>query len=711
MIHAQQWVNCTSGHKINDILQDGNVTWTATTGGLVKNNLIGDEPEFFNRGNSPIPSNNVWSLATDADGDLWVSTDKGTAVYDGSTWQVFYEKSGLLHLGIDDRMILSESDSLHWWDGQSFESIELPAGYFLNTAIEVNPNNGDIWLTYYTFGTYVVYKYANGNFTEYSVQNSVLPFESAAINPLIVDNSSRVWAGTTSGLFRFENNEWKSINDVIEDFPEGGVTALDLDSEGNIWACVFSPDAQLVKINENNDIEIHPLPSQINAYPSIEAIEIIESPSQRIQCGSWKYGVWEYDFTNWQKKPTDQSPAQSNNITQLFIDGETTYIQSGRYLGNDINSLFFITNGDWMYFDSSNYPANLNIGYPPTVLNRNNDTLWIHMGDSLYAYVNDEWVPAGLPDIEDDVEEINSFIHYEEDGKRWLLERWQSFIFYETDTGWKTFEKEEHSTGSGTYDIYFNHPQTGDFWLSSANGISRYDGTNWHIIKPKDLGLGSNWAYGMEVDENGIVWANTYQAILRIENNVPTIFTEGIPGYEDKSLGKLTFDEEGRLWIGMDDALAVLDNSTWQVFDNTNSGVPNGRISELEFDQSGNLWLGSWDGGFAVYNPDGLPDHFLEDFHFVNNLDTLQNEPVNSYKLFPNPVSRNEELNVELLSSFWASGNTTFLIYNSVGQVILQGNVNALQLTIPMRSVDVTGTYILEIKNGPRSIIERIMVY
>lgn len=335
----------------------------------------------------------------------------------------------------------------------------------------------------------------------------------------------------------------------------------------------------------------------------------------------------------------------------------------------------------------------------------------MHTGDSLFAHLNNDWAPAELPDIVDDVEEINSFIHYEENGRRWLLERWQSLIFYESDSGWKTFEKEEHRAGSGTYDAYFNHPETGDFWLASANGISRYDGANWHIIKPKDLGLGSNWVYGMEVDENGVVWANTYQAILRIENNVPTIFTTEIPGYENNSFGKLTFDKEGRLWVGMDNALALLDNGSWQVFDNTNSGVPNGRISEIEFDEVGNLWLGSRDGGFAVYNPNGLPDHFLDDFHFVNTLDTLQNEPVSSYKLFPNPVSRNEELNVELLSSFWVSGNTTFTFYNSVGQVVQKGSINALQMAIPLQFVTVAGTYILEIKNGSRSIIEKIVVY
>lgn len=345
-LHAQQWVNCTSGHKVNDILQDGDKIWTATTGALVKNNLAGDESEFFNRGNSPIPSNAVRSLATDADGNLWISTDKGTAIFDGSDWQVFYEKSGLLHLDVDGRMIVSGTDSLHWWDGQSFESIALPVGYFLNTAIDINKANGDIWLTHYTFGVYVVYKYANSTFMSYSVQNSVLPFESAAFNPLILDNEERVLAGTSSGLFRFENNEWKSIRDIIADFPEGGVRALDFDSDGNVWACVFSPDAQLVKINSNDEIEIHPLPSQINKYPGFEAIEVIESSNLKIQCGSRAYGLWEYDLSNWLKKPTDQSPAQSNNITQIFIDGETTYIRSGRNFSYDENSLFSITNGE-----------------------------------------------------------------------------------------------------------------------------------------------------------------------------------------------------------------------------------------------------------------------------------------------------------------------------------------------------------------------------
>lgn len=712
---AQNWVNCTSGHFVNDLHFHNGILWSATTGGLVKDDLSGNTPQFFNRGNSPIPSNTVKSLEIDADENLWLSTNRGTAVFDGNDWQLFYDKNGLLQLDNNGKMVIATTDSLHWWDGQSFESMDVPNGSFFSiTGFEIDPSTGDIWTTYYGFGQYAVYKYDGSEFTIYTAQNSNLPFESAAHNPLVIDSDNRVLVGTSSGLFRFENDSWILLSDVIQDFPAGATIGLGSDELGNIWVSLISAwpeeDGYLIKINADDEIESFPFPSFFSSYPIIQTFEVIYEPTPAIFVGTPRFGLWKFDLNDWNQIQTDQSPAQTNHITQIFVDGSRTYLQLGNNLTNDQNAIFSITEGDWLYYNSDNLPFAFNQNYTPTVVTKGpNDTLWMHTGDSLFAFINDEWYFPSFPDILNDVEEINSFIHFEPDGKRWLLERWQSYIFHETDQGWDVFEKEEHGVSSGAYNSYFTHPQTGDFWIASPNGISRYDGQDWTTFHPQDFGWGPNQFSNMEVDANGVVWANTYKTIFRIENNIPEVFAEEIPGLPNAIFYGLTLDDDGGLWIGLGGALAYHNGSDWQIFDNTNSGIPNGLIRELKFDDLDNLWIGSLNGGFAVYNPNGLPDFLLDDFH-TSLLDSSPDNPVASIAVFPNPVFKNSVLNIEIPSSFTINKKTSFLFYNELGQVVHEGQISSHSQQLSLNSLAVSGTYFLKIWNGEKSLIGKIVV-
>ena len=700
-LNAQNWINCTNGFHVNDMIQESNILWVGTTGGLVEKNLETGETQFFTRGDSPIPSNDVRSLAIDSENNLWLSTNQGTAIFDGENWTLFYDKSGLVKMDNDGRMMVAESDSIHWWTGQNFESIEFPFfNYYSLTDIETDPSDDAVWLTFYTFGQYALYRYKDQEFELFDYNNSPLPNGSPSFNPLKLDNENRLWVGNEAGLFRYENEEWFEFSNEVNGFPQGEISAIGTSSEGNVWAIIafntVGLNGYLVEIKSDDSFTIYDLPEAINMETRFGDIAVLDSPSPRIMIGTFHFGMWEYDLNSWNEVPTSQSAALSNNICQIFIDGSTIYFTSGRNFYYQGNIMFSINEGDWAFYSDYSVPFSIDEGHPVNIVEKgNNDTLWIHSNDTLFTFTNGLWDVPQQPDILNDVLEINSFIHYDLNGNRWLLEKWESYLFFESNQGWLVFDYEEHGAVSGIYEAYFTHPNTGDFWLASANGISRYDGENWTIIRPSELpGLDADWVYNMKVDDNGIVWANTVQGILRIENNIPEIFVTEIPGYSEYAFRNFALDAQNNLWVGLDNAVAKFNGINWEVFDITNSGVPNGLIREMDFDESGNLWMGSSSGGFAVYNENGLPDYFFEDFHVGINYPSELNKKTD-FTISPNPVLKEETLRLKLSDNFLIDKSTSISMFNNLGQLLKSFPVVNRDVTIRIDMIGITCWYLL----------------
>lgn len=77
-----EWLNYTNGDWVSALIEEGNYIWAGTNGGLVKINKTSGETTFYNRANSGLPSNRVYSIAIDGSGNKWIGTGGGGfAVY------------------------------------------------------------------------------------------------------------------------------------------------------------------------------------------------------------------------------------------------------------------------------------------------------------------------------------------------------------------------------------------------------------------------------------------------------------------------------------------------------------------------------------------------------------------------------------------------------------------------------------------------------
>src|SRR5437773_12562668 len=86
---APEWINYTNGQLVHAFAEDHIYLWIGTEGGLVKFNKVTNEKIFFNCSNSGLPSNRINALAFDTNGNLWIGTDRGVAIFNGVNWIIY----------------------------------------------------------------------------------------------------------------------------------------------------------------------------------------------------------------------------------------------------------------------------------------------------------------------------------------------------------------------------------------------------------------------------------------------------------------------------------------------------------------------------------------------------------------------------------------------------------------------------------------------
>ena len=143
--------------------------------------------------NSPGPEigTNLSSAWSAQNGDLWISGDRGTAVYRDKKWKLFASADK------------SAPESVLW-------STEMP--------------DGKIWCA--TSDTVWEFDGKNWSGTRRGIDR---------INALLRTRDGSVWVASNSGLFRFVQGAWLD-NGVEEGLPSGGVRDLCEDSRGRLWA-------------------------------------------------------------------------------------------------------------------------------------------------------------------------------------------------------------------------------------------------------------------------------------------------------------------------------------------------------------------------------------------------------------------------------------------------------------------------------------------
>ena len=196
----------------------------------------------YTYGASPLPYPLVTEITIDEDNVKWIGTSfGGIASFDGSVWEVFDMNNSQL----PDNTIYTinvDQDDVKWigtqWGGlTSFDGSEWSSYNTGNSEIPDDTvydiefdNENNIWMA--TFGGGVAC-FDGTIWSVYNVNNSNLP--SNYTQEILIDNQGNVWVGTEAGLAKYDGNDWYSYNSTNSGLPTDNILSLELDAESRLW--------------------------------------------------------------------------------------------------------------------------------------------------------------------------------------------------------------------------------------------------------------------------------------------------------------------------------------------------------------------------------------------------------------------------------------------------------------------------------------------
>ena len=283
----------------------------------------------YNTTNSSIPDNSVNALELGPDGRLWVGTDYGLSVFDGSNWTTYQAGSS-----------------------------GLPANSVRSIAVD---DTGSVWVG--TFGGGLS-MFDGANWQTWSTSNSVLPGDH--VRCLEADKAGGMWIGTTSGLARLRAGAMDAWDFLAMGSESNNVASIAVLDTELVWlgmvngGLIYLSDTGFVDYTINNSgltdntivglalenddpwmatpangitffwnlafISYHPINSN---NPSYSFSSIAREPSGKIWAGSIDKGLVYYDRQDWRYFSTLNSAIPQDYLRCVVVDDVAGTVWAG----------------------------------------------------------------------------------------------------------------------------------------------------------------------------------------------------------------------------------------------------------------------------------------------------------------------------------------------------------------------------------------------
>ncbi|MBI9066339.1 MAG: hypothetical protein JEZ09_03530 [Salinivirgaceae bacterium] len=263
-------------NRINYIYQDNNKIYWLGLGSKGIGFFKSDINRFYHYykidNENSLIGNDVFGLAEDGNGNVWIATVNGLSIFDPKTkvfnnlteedldrsirynqiYDVFYDTSGYMWIAYDtgvDKYSFKE-DKYYSYQFVTGDSTSLPND---NIFCIKSDKNGDIWMGTY-FGL-ARYNKLTDDFTQYLASaNDNSSISNNVIWNMFSDSKGRLWIGTSNGLDRYDfvNDKFLHFdaNDSqLSELNEIEINYITEDSDGFLWV---STPMGLYKVDVDN---------------------------------------------------------------------------------------------------------------------------------------------------------------------------------------------------------------------------------------------------------------------------------------------------------------------------------------------------------------------------------------------------------------------------------------------------------------------------
>jgi diguanylate cyclase (GGDEF)-like protein/PAS domain S-box-containing protein len=335
-LHSPTDKNSIPDNVIRQLVLDneGNI-WIGTLSGLARYNEKLDNFVTYNKSNSALQNNDIFTLALDSNGRLLVADDKNLYTFEQVTNSFHIKQTSGVDLPPEIKFIFSETDKT--WIGSLGHGIFLLDNQTNNLYNLKDPNPWNLTLdanflfdliktgsTYWLATKQGAYKYNSENFELTHFDTSSQPaIVGEEVRSLLEDHTGRVWFATTTGISVldpkynsiFSFNDTNNINFGLEN---SFFLKIYRDSKNTLWFGSYSGGIYK-HTPQGAKIELFQKKTNTNSLSGNNIWGIAQDKDDNIwiatqQNGLNKFAPQNYDFTHYLQ---DNFP---HSIWNLLID-------------------------------------------------------------------------------------------------------------------------------------------------------------------------------------------------------------------------------------------------------------------------------------------------------------------------------------------------------------------------------------------------------
>lgn len=594
---------------VNDGLSQGTVVsscqdslghmWFATLDGL--NRYDGYRFKVYRHNSQDTTSildNIIRKVHVDKNGDLWVGTEKGFAMFDRkmdrfrNVYTGEMAVSGFADVSDDGTMLVAAGGSLRFFDRNRWTWNDNGAPYqSKNFGATILYRHGErIWIGTSSEGVFC-YSTESGELKRISSLNV-----TRSIQCIIAEDSERIWIATEGeGLYLYNHRtgkcrHYQHSGKEGEGINSNYVRTLNKDLYGRLWVGTVN-GLNILEDDRFIQISSDPFTQGSLSQPSVRCI------SRDYQGGMW-LGTWfgginywhplKNRFTNIQRQPNSES--LNDNVISCITEDSDHSLWIGTNSGG-VNH-YDTGKGTFSYYSMRTSVVDGN---------KSNDIKAIYVDDS-----------RGLV-----------FVGAHAGGLSIINKR----------TG-KVHHCLDNRPSNVPIDVYAIIPANDEkLWIGTLNGLKSFD-ISTHEYRDVDTDFKDNQINSVSIrsllkDSRERLWVGGDKGLMCLQETDKGLKQHVLPISEEilnSVFVQCIYENATRLiWIGSRQGLFCYDDREGQIVRYTSSdGLPSDIIHGIEEDSYGRLWV-STDRGISCFNP------FSGVFRNYTMTDGLQSNQFNTY--------------------------------------------------------------------------------
>jgi signal transduction histidine kinase/ligand-binding sensor domain-containing protein len=509
-----------------------------------------------------LPSSQIWAIAQDSRGLLWIGTSWGLARH----------------------------------DGERFSSLALPEGLpSLTVRAVVEAEDGSLWI-----GTNAgVARYDGRSISTFTGGGAPDGTVWAATR----DDRGGLWFGTNDGLFRFADGGFRRFG-AAEGLPSAYVYALLASADGSLWIGTRGAGAVRCRPQEDGGLgaceHFAPATSPVGAV--VRALA--EDARGRILVGSRDRGLAVLDGGSW--RGGDAVPAlPSDDVYALLARRDGTVV-----VGTADHGLVVcidVAARRCRPVDERNGLADDGVR---RLFEDREGSLWVgtegglsRLGpDEIWSYGETEGLPDGQVDS----------LAVAPDGALWVgtfdgLAELR--LGSNGEPSVRVWRRSDGLPGRWVWAIL--HDRRGRAWVGTEGGLCRLDAGGCQVWG-RAQGLPDDYVLSLAEDPAGGLWVGTTDGLARIADGEAGPRVERVwrraDGLFSNRCYALAVDAVGRLWVAHGEGISVSDGERFRVITSA-SGLPAGSVRSLGLARDGSLLAGGF-GHLSRVLPGAGPPRF-----------------------------------------------------------------------------------------------------